>query len=107
MGTTLGVFISWMLLRGTQIIAKIFGINSLVHTGNYGEPPSMLIWGTQLLNWLGIIFITKLIIGILIYCSETTLSSIGDWLFLPFKGHRDTELILVMILCPCFLNGVQ
>ncbi len=50
---------------------------------------------------------TKIMISVLILCTTGPLADLGAFLFGPFKGHRDAELVFVMIVCPFFMNGIQ
>ncbi|GAB5036852.1 Hypothetical protein NocV09_05100210 [Nannochloropsis oceanica] len=138
--TTIGVFISYLLLQVLQRTALACSASSssscssstdapshpssssssssssspsccavLARTGYYGDAlhPSLLIWLTQLLSWLVIIFITKFVIFGFIYVAWNPLNALALGLFAPFERHRKVELILVMIVGPTILNAVQ
>lgn len=38
---------------------------------------------------------------------DIALGHLGNWLFSPLKENPFAELLVVMVICPCFLNVVQ
>lgn len=80
---------------------------SLQHPGRYGNPPSLRIWFLQLIEWMGILMVMKIIVGVSIYVFRTPLSIIGSLLFYPVRTHPKVELLIVMIGCPLVMNMVQ
>ncbi|KAG9400240.1 hypothetical protein AC1031_011153 [Aphanomyces cochlioides] len=104
---TLGMVISLSLLRLQQELALWLGCPSLFDSGDYGNPPSYRIWGIQLIAWLSIIIFSKGIVTSVLIATATPLSRIGNALFSPLAGHPLSELVVVMIIIPSFLNVVQ
>merc|ERR1712146_699613 len=109
---TVGMFFSYCFLITIQHLAKKYcstAFSNSLRSGYYGDTPSKYFqtWLIQLVLWLCIIFMTKIIMSGLLYVLWYPLVITGDWLFANFSGHRKAELITVMIVCPCFLNAFQ
>ena len=43
----------------------------------------------------------------MMYSVAGFLADVGSFIFSPLRLHPNTELVVVMIVCPCFLNIVQ
>ncbi|KAF0687587.1 Aste57867_20706 [Aphanomyces stellatus] len=104
---TLGMVIALSLLRLQQELALLFNCPALFESGDYGVPPSYRIWAVQLTAWLSIIIFSKGIVTSVLIATATPLSAIGNALFSPLVGHPFSELVVVMIIIPSFLNVVQ
>ncbi|OQS05564.1 hypothetical protein THRCLA_02328, partial [Thraustotheca clavata] len=105
--TTFGVLLNYAFLQLLVIIADKCNIQSLQVPGDYGNPIQIKIWLLQLTTWIVIIFTTKLVIGTVIFCFERQLGDIAKWIFTPLASHPHIELIIVMVACPCLMNGLQ
>lgn len=64
-------------------------------------------WLAQLLSWILIIFLTKLVIAIFIVALEKPLGALAMWVFSPLQPYPRVELALVMIACPVLMNALQ
>ncbi|OQS07411.1 hypothetical protein THRCLA_00571 [Thraustotheca clavata] len=104
---TLGMLIALSLLKFQQELALTFNWPAIHESGDYGNPPSYRIWGIQLLGWLGIIVFSKGIVTSVLIATAGPLGAIGNELFLPLINHPMSELLIVMIVCPSFLNVMQ
>ena len=87
--------------------AEQMGWTSIVESGEYGNPVSYRIWFLQLLAWLSIILVSKWIVTVALLSTARILGQVGNWLFSPLNNHPFAELMIVMVLCPCFLNILQ
>jgi len=99
---TFGTLISLLLLYSYE---QIFSTKM----GEYGidSTPSLFIWSYQLIVWLIIIIISKLIIlTFLIYMSKP-LDYILGTVFSSIQSYPNIELVLVMIVIPFILNILQ
>ena len=99
---TFGTLISLLLLYSYE---QIFSTKM----GEYGvdSTPSLFIWSYQLIVWLIIIIISKLIIlTFLIYLSKP-LDYILGTVFSSIQSYPNIELVLVMIVIPFILNILQ
>ena len=105
--TVLGVLLIWVLLKVTRQLAIYFRVESIRNQGYYGTPPRLTWYVQQLLCFLTVILLSKLILGMMMYSVAGTLADIGSFIFSPLRLHPNTELVVVMIVCPCFLNIVQ
>lgn len=65
------------------------------------------IWASQLTAWLLIIVFSKAIVASVLIAAATPLGTFGELLFHPLHGYPFAELLLVMVVCPSFLNIVQ
>ena len=108
--------------------------SSLIESGNYGDPPSyryrasrstheqrecsciltrmtyvnfLRVWLIQLVAWVSIIITTKAVTTSILVCMDEVLGVLGNWMFSPLRAHPFTELLIVMVVCPCFLNVLQ
>ena len=105
--TILGVFLVWVLLKVNRQIATLLQIESIQIQGYYSNPPKLSWYLQQLVCFLVIILISKIILGLMMYSVASSLEAIGSVIFAPLKLHPNTELVVVMIICPCFLNIIQ
>ncbi|KAF1319420.1 Myotubularin-like protein, partial [Globisporangium splendens] len=107
MDTTFGVFLNWAFLEGFSMIARRFQWTSVMVPGDYGNPIRVRIWLAQLISWIVIIFLTKLVIAVFIVALEKPLGQLAMWVFTPLQPYPRLELALVMIACPCLMNALQ
>jgi hypothetical protein len=84
-----------------------YGWTELKHSGRYGDPPSLRVWAIQLLSWMLVLCVMKVIVAAAIYMFRTPLGIIGSLLFFPVHHHPKIELLIVMIGCPLVMNMVQ
>uniref|UniRef100_A0AAV1TAS1 Vacuolar membrane protein n=1 Tax=Peronospora matthiolae TaxID=2874970 RepID=A0AAV1TAS1_9STRA len=105
--TTLGVYIAYLLLQLSTIVANRQQWRSLQCHGYYGDPPAWKVWWIQLLQWCTILAVMKVFVGGVIYAFSTPLGWMGSLLFYPVHNHPKIELLIVMIGCPLVMNMVQ
>ncbi|TDH66704.1 hypothetical protein CCR75_006610 [Bremia lactucae] len=105
--TTLGVYIAYLLLQASTVLAVRQHWISLRYHGYYGSPPSWQIWGFQLLQWCTILISMKVFVGVILFTLSTPLGWMGSLLFYPVHQHPKIELLIVMIGCPLVMNMVQ
>jgi hypothetical protein len=104
---TLGMMVSLAFLRLQQELAFSMNWVNIQESGDYGNPPSYKVWVLQLLAWLVIIIFSKAIVVSVMIAASTPLGLFGELLFHSLRGYPFAELVLVMIVCPSFLNVVQ
>ncbi|CEG45667.1 Protein of unknown function DUF3661, vaculolar transmembrane [Plasmopara halstedii] len=104
---TLGMIVSLAFLRLQQELAFSMNWVNIQESGEYGNPPSYRVWALQLMSWLVIIVFSKAIVVSVMIAAATPLGLVGELLFHSLRGYPFTELVLVMIVCPSFLNIVQ
>jgi hypothetical protein len=104
---TLGMAVSLAFLRLQQELAFSLNWVSIQQTGEYGNPPAYRAWALQLTAWLAIIVVSKAIVLSVLIAGATPLGRFGSLLFAPLSGYPLAELLLVMVVCPTFLNIVQ
>lgn len=79
---------------------------SALDSGYYGHPPSWKTWFKQVLVWLSVVFLAKLVVTAFVFLGEDRLAIIGQLLMYPFRNHPKLELLVVMLLFPFALNVV-
>lgn len=106
---TFGVGIVYIIHDGIcYIIKKYWNPNSVfAHIGKYGNPPEVKIWLKQISLYLFALLINKIFVGFTLYCLKSQMISFSNWLFEPLKQYPNTELVVVMILCPWLLTTFQ
>lgn len=104
---TLGMIVSLAFLRLQQEVAFSMNWVNIQESGVYGNPPSYRVWALQVMSWLVIIIFAKAIVVSVMIAAATPLGLIGELLFHSLREYPFTELVLVMIVCPSFLNIVQ
>lgn len=57
--------------------------------------------------WLLIIVFSKAIVASVLIAASVPLGTFGELLFAPLRSYPFAELLLVMVVCPSFLNVVQ
>lgn len=105
--TILGTLISYGLLILTTKIAIRYKITSLEKSGEYGIPPSKLIWIKQLSVWCIIVLVARGISIFIIWGSPQQLAVFANLIANPFKNKPKLFLGLVMVLCPLIINLIQ
>ena len=105
--TILGVFLVWMLLKIIYRISIYFRIDSIKVQGFYGNPILINWYIQQLLIYLLIVIISKIMISIIMFSVAIPLQIFGNYIFRSLRLRPKTELIVVMIACPCVLSIVQ
>ena len=102
--TTLGLFLSVLFLKLLSNLAEKRGWDSLMNSGVYVGPEAMLHWLNQLLAWIFILTVVKIILVFVLWAFSPILAVIGDFLFKPMQSNIRFELLFVMIFFPGFLN---
>lgn len=102
-----GIHLIWLVLRAVKSVAASLNWQSLKQQGFYGIPPSFDWYVKQLYVFLGATVISKFIIGVVMLCFKNHIDQLGTFIFRRFHLRPDTELTVVMIICPAFLNAVQ
>ena len=80
--------------------------NFAFKSGYYGETPEIGMWAYQLWIWIGIILIVKGIIWLSMNLFQKPLHFFGEMILLPFEGHPELELVMIMIIIPLVLNSL-
>lgn len=76
-------------------------------SGDYGDPIEIKRWTIQLISWISVILAVKVVIASMLFCVNEQLETFTYWLFQPLRRYPKVELLLVMIACPCIMNGFQ
>lgn len=80
---------------------------SVMKFGEYGDPPQLSIWFPQLMVWLGIVVVAKVITLLLLFQFLAPLDVLISAIFAIFHGHPELELVTVMIVIPTIMNIMQ
>jgi len=109
--TLVGVGIAYLLLRLVTHIAKKKKWNRLIESGNYREEESnkevAKTWGIQTLSWLFVTFVSRFIIGFILWAGRDGFSKIADGVASCFDNNPKGLLVFVMIICPGIMNIIQ
>ena len=107
MDTIFGVFLVWLLLKGSSLFAYRCNIDSLKEQGFYADPPSVVYYLIQLFVFLIVTLISKSFLAILFLTFHTEFDKLGWIICFPLKSNPEIELTFVMIIFPSFLNVIQ
>ena len=101
---TLGLVLSILGLKLLDYIANKADWVSLKHSGVYVGRRGILHWINQMIAWLIILTVTKVIVCYVMWLTSEWLAIAGQWLFEPFQSNIRFELLFVMIFFPGFMN---
>ena len=104
--TTLGLVLAIWGLKLIDYIANEWDWTSLKHSGVYEGVNGLVHWINQVVAWLVIMTVAKVIIYYFMIFFGDWLAHVGAILFLPLQGNIRVELLFVMILFPGVLNVV-
>eukprot|EP00542_Grammatophora_oceanica_P018147 CAMPEP_0194049254 /NCGR_PEP_ID=MMETSP0009_2-20130614/30149_1 /TAXON_ID=210454 /ORGANISM="Grammatophora oceanica, Strain CCMP 410" /LENGTH=296 /DNA_ID=CAMNT_0038695363 /DNA_START=166 /DNA_END=1056 /DNA_ORIENTATION=+ len=102
--TTLGLFLAILFLGLLDRLAHQFEWTSLKNSGVYSGSTALRDWIHQVLAWIVILTITKVIIYVVMWLGSGLLAWMGEILFAPIQGNKKFELVFVMIMFPGILN---
>jgi len=102
--TTVGLVLSLIILKIALGLAKQRNVESLMHSGVYEGEDGMQHWWHQLIFWVAILTLCKIILLFLLWVFSPALAIMGNFLFKPLEGNNQLELVFVMIILPGVLN---
>ena len=102
--TTLGLVITIVFLDWLERLANHFNWVALKNSGVYVGKEGICHWVWQMVAWIVILTLVKLIICVVMWLFSTPLAYIGGVLFAPFQSNIRFELLFVMIFFPGVLN---
>jgi len=106
MDTLLGLVLAVMFVKLLDNLANERDWVHLKHSGVYAGPHGLWTWAAQVLAWLGILTIVKVIIYVVMWVFSAPLAFMGGILFAPIQFNKHFELVFVMILFPGLLNVI-
>ena len=80
---------------------------SLLESGNYGDPPNYRKWAIQVAGWATCVVSARLSVGLTLMLTLVYMSRISRALDSAFKHHVNLELFVVMVGIPMLLNVGQ
>mmetsp|Transcript_15911 Transcript_15911/g.29116 ORF Transcript_15911/g.29116 Transcript_15911/m.29116 type:complete len:229 (+) Transcript_15911:112-798(+) len=104
-----GVLISYLLLRCITAAALRCGLERL-RSGDYlqlSDKPDVKAWLMQLGVWMLIVLFVKWVLVGIIYLLRDYLSDAGAVVLSPVAFEPKLELVIVMVVVPCFMNVIQ
>ena len=104
--TTIGLLLAILGIQAVERLANKYQWKPLQHSGVYVGETAWYHWSIQVLSWIFILTITKLIIYLFMWIFSSQLAWIGSTLFAPFSGYKHFELLFVMIFFPGVLNVI-
>jgi hypothetical protein len=105
--STLGTFMNILLLRCFERCLLWCPGCTVLRFGDYGTPPQLLIWFPQLVVWMIIVVIAKILTMFLLFQFLAPLDVIISTVFRIFTGYPELELVTVMVIIPTIMNTVQ
>ena len=102
--TTLGLFLAVVFLRILDYLANEWDWGHLKHSGLYVGPEGLKHWISQVVAWMGILTLVKLLMYLFMWVFSKPLATIGQLVFEPLQGSIRLELLFVMIMFPGVLN---
>lgn len=105
--STIGTTLNLAFLHCFEKAIARFPACGTMDFGDYGDPPSLKIWGGQLAVWLTIVVLGKIIILTVLFHFLKPIDSAMQSVFSVFKNEPELELVMVMIIIPTILNTVQ
>lgn len=104
--TTLGLVITIVFLDWLERLATYFNWTSLKNSGVYVGREGLIHWAFQMVAWLIILTLVKVIICVIMWLTSAPLAYIGAILFAPLQSNIRFELLFVMIFFPGVLNVI-
>ena len=108
--TTLGVLLSYCLLKLIELTAKKNSWDHLSNSGNYVDNYNMVNYRSYYLQvgiWVFIVIISKSLCGCLLVSFSFVFTHMASGLCNIFTGHPHLMLAFVMLIGPLCLNLVQ
>ena len=104
--TTLGLILAIWGLKAIDWAANEWDWVSLKHSGVYEGVDGLLHWIHQVVAWLVILTVAKVIIYYFMMLTGDWLALFGNILFTPLQSNIRFELLFVMIFFPGVLNVI-
>jgi hypothetical protein len=114
---TLGTCATYWLLRSAEVVLSACAdhlpggcaqaLLETAGTGHYGAPPQVSRWGAQLVLWLCVVTLAKLVVSLSVLVAATPLHDVGLLALRPFEQHPRVRAFLVFLWLPLCLNVVQ
>mmetsp|Transcript_4235 Transcript_4235/g.10057 ORF Transcript_4235/g.10057 Transcript_4235/m.10057 type:complete len:284 (-) Transcript_4235:330-1181(-) len=104
--TTLGLLLAIWGLKAVDWMANEWDWVSLKHSGVYEGVDGLLHWIHQVVAWLVILTVAKVIIFYFMLFTGDALAFFGNLLFTPLQANIRFELLFVMIFFPGVLNVI-
>eukprot|EP00906_Rhabdomonas_costata_P023199 RCo033400 len=112
--TTVRVVLAFALLRAVYALLQWAGLDpqGRLKSGQYGDPINYTRWFKQLMLWVGVVLVSRIIMAGVVVAMAPWLASIGQALLAPLEDYSAThghglELLLVMVVLPTILNSAQ
>ena len=102
--TTLGLVITIFFLNALEKVANARNWTSLKDSGVYEGREGVIHWIHQMVAWIIILTLVKLLVCLFMWALATPLAYIGQILFEPLQSNIRFELLFVMIFFPGLLN---
>lgn len=102
--TTLGLVITIIFLDWLEKLANHFNWVALKNSGVYVGREGIFHWAWQMIAWIVILTLVKMIICVFMWLFSAPLAYVGAILFAPLQNNIRFELLFVMIFFPGVLN---
>lgn len=102
--TTLGLVITIVFLDWLDRLSNHFNWVALKNSGVYIGREGLIHWMWQMIAWVVILTLVKIVICVFMWIFSTPLAYVGAILFKPLQSNIRFELLFVMIFFPGVLN---
>jgi hypothetical protein len=102
--STLGTFVNLSILHLIESYTRSRPSLSYLKFGDYGNPPNIISWGAQLLIWLVVVVLGKIVCISILLNFAGPLNRFIVFVFQGVHSHPEIELIVVMIIIPMIFN---
>lgn len=104
--STLGLLLSIIFLRLLDLAANKYDWTHLKESGVYHGKEAFAHWMAQMIVWLIILSIVKVLICVFMWLCSSFLARVGQLFFAPLQANIRVELLFVMIFFPGILNVI-
>jgi len=104
--TSFGLLFSIVFLALIEKLSRKYDWTTLKHNGVYVGPNKYTTWRNQVLCWIGILTVVKIILTFFLWFFSGFFAKVGEILFRPMQGSKRFELVFVMVFFPGVLNVI-
>lgn len=103
---TVGIGLQFVFLRSLQRFyrTKCIGRPELALSGEYGNPPSVRIFGRQLLDWSCLVAAQKVTLAVFVVNCTSHVAAVADFLLGWLDLYPRAKLVTVMVITPLVMN---
>jgi len=105
--TTVRLLITFALFKSCERLIERMRWDAL-RSGKYGTPIQYTRWAKQLALWLSLVFVSKVLMGLITFLLRAQLGAVSVALLHPVAAYDSRlELTVVMVITPLVMNTFQ